>query len=131
MVDRGRFTWATIWPRVCFDFCRAIISPFLNSDRCPISFFIVVVVWEGLCGGGSFGNRAAVALLYENLYPSTLVVIPSVWQIVMVVTANRLHNSPYSSVRLYNTSDKGLSNGWESFPFNIGILYMVMILSTW
>ena len=54
MVDQGRFTWAAIWPRVCFDLCRAIISPFSNSDWCPVAYFVMVVVWEGLDRGGCF-----------------------------------------------------------------------------
>ena len=72
MVDWGQFTWAAIWARVCFDLCRAIISPFSNSDRHPVAYFVLVVVWEEL-GGGVFPSEGAlVALLYENFCPSTL-----------------------------------------------------------
>ena len=65
MVDQGQFTWAVIWPRVCFDLCSAIISPFSNSGRCPVAYFIMVVVWEGL-GRGVFSKGALVVSLYEN-----------------------------------------------------------------
>ena len=72
MVDRGQFTWAAIWARVCFDLCRAIISPFLNSDRRPVAYFVMVVVWEELGGRVFFSKGAPVALLYKNFCPSTL-----------------------------------------------------------
>ena len=71
MVDRGQFTWDEIWARVCFDLCRAIISPFSNSDSCPATYF-VMVVWEELGGGVFFSEGAPVALLYKNFCPSTL-----------------------------------------------------------
>ena len=73
MVDWGRFTWAAIWARVCFDLCRAIISPFSNSDRHPVAYFVMVVVWEELGRGVFFSEGAPVVLLYENFCPSTLI----------------------------------------------------------
>ena len=37
-----------------------------------MAYFVMVVVWEELGGGVFFNEGAPVALLYENLCPSTL-----------------------------------------------------------
>ena len=76
MVNRCRFSWAAIWPKVRFDLWMVIISPFPNSDK--VSGCI-------LCHGGGVGRGRAEMTI------SARVVLRTKTLVLVLYLISRLH----------------------------------------